>query len=113
MSALRASTNLEKSPRYEPRIARQAKLALVTRRDNFIRLDTEPFAASPNVLVDYWVMERIHRVAVLAARDLRLSDIGSYDALAAFAERLVRRPAADPCLSERFATEPSFPSLLA
>lgn len=88
MFMLKASAYMEELRRYEPVIARQAELAVTgaKRDDDFIRLEAEAFAASPNVSVDYAVMERTHRAAVIATADLGWSDIGSWDALAGLAD---------------------------
>lgn len=48
---------------------------------DFLRLDEAAFAASPSIAVDYAVMERTGRAAVLPV-DYNWSDIGSWDALA-------------------------------
>ncbi|WP_175781816.1 mannose-1-phosphate guanylyltransferase/mannose-6-phosphate isomerase [Burkholderia anthina] len=88
MFMLKASVYLEELRYFEPVIARQAELALAgaKRDDDFIRLDAEAFAACPNVSVDYAVMERTRRAAVIAAADLGWNDIGSWDALAGLAD---------------------------
>jgi mannose-1-phosphate guanylyltransferase/mannose-6-phosphate isomerase len=88
MFMLKASTYMEELRRYEPEIARQAEMSLTAaKRDNdFIRLDADTFAASPNVSVDYAVMERTSRAAVIAAANLGWNDIGSWGALADLAD---------------------------
>ena len=46
----------------------------------FLRLDPEAFARAPQKSIDYAVMEKTDRAAVVAG-DFRWSDIGSWDAL--------------------------------
>jgi mannose-1-phosphate guanylyltransferase / mannose-6-phosphate isomerase len=89
MFMLKASTYMEELRRYEPEIARAAALSLDhAKEDNdFVRLDPVAFAACPNVSVDYAVMERTERAAVIAAADLGWNDIGSWTALADIAPR--------------------------
>ncbi|MBO1855170.1 mannose-1-phosphate guanylyltransferase/mannose-6-phosphate isomerase [Burkholderia cenocepacia] len=88
MFMLNASTYMEELHRHAPEIARQAELALSSaKRDNdFLRLDADVFAASPNVSIDYAVMEKTARAAVVAAADLGWNDIGSWSALAEIAD---------------------------
>jgi mannose-1-phosphate guanylyltransferase / mannose-6-phosphate isomerase len=89
MFMLKASTFMEELHRYEPEVARQAEAALAAaQRDaDFIRLDEQAFAASPNISVDYAVMERTERAAVVAAADLGWNDIGAWDSLADIAKQ--------------------------
>ena len=47
---------------------------------DFLRLDPESFARAPQKSIDYAVMERTERAAVIIG-DFRWSDIGSWDAL--------------------------------
>ncbi|AOK28837.1 MULTISPECIES: mannose-1-phosphate guanylyltransferase/mannose-6-phosphate isomerase [Burkholderia] len=84
MFMLKASTYLDELRRLAPDIARQAELALdAAHRDHdFLRLDKETFAASPNVSIDYAVMEKTGHAAVVAAANLGWNDIGSWSALA-------------------------------
>ncbi|WP_175830752.1 mannose-1-phosphate guanylyltransferase/mannose-6-phosphate isomerase [Burkholderia cepacia] len=84
MFMLKASTYMEELHRHAPEIARHAELAFESaKRDNdFLRLDAEAFAACPNVSIDYAVMEKTERAAVVAAADLGWNDIGSWSALA-------------------------------
>jgi mannose-1-phosphate guanylyltransferase / mannose-6-phosphate isomerase len=88
MFMLKASTYMEELRRHEPEIARQAELSLrLAKRDNdFVRLDADAFAACPGMSVDYAVMERTERAAVIAAADLGWNDIGSWTALAEIAK---------------------------
>lgn len=85
MFMLKASTYLDELRVHQPDIAHQVQLAVErAQRDNdFLRLDAEAFTASPNVSVDYAVMEKTMRAAVVvAASDLGWNDIGSWAALA-------------------------------
>ncbi len=88
MFMLSAAAYMEALRRHEPDVARQAELALkAARRDyDFVRLDADAFAASPNISIDYAVMERTDRAAVIATTDLGWNDIGSWGALAELAE---------------------------
>lgn len=85
---LKASVYMEELRRYEPEIAIQAERALAgaKRDEDFIRLDSGAFAASPSLSVDYAVMERTRRAAVIATADMGWNDIGSWDALADLAD---------------------------
>lgn len=84
MFMLKASTYLEELRCHEPEILRQAELAVEAgKRDaDFLRLDPEAFSASPNVSIDYAVMEKTERAAVVTAAGLGWNDIGSWTALA-------------------------------
>ncbi len=85
---LKAATYMEELHRHAPEIARQAEFALASaKRDHdFLRLDADAFFACPNVSIDYAVMERTERAAVIATADLGWSDIGSWSALADIAD---------------------------
>src|SRR5712691_12977557 len=52
----------------------------------FVRLAAEPFARTPQKSIDYAVMERTERAAVVEGR-FRWSDIGSWDAVFEIAPR--------------------------
>lgn len=88
MFMLKAATYMEELHRHAPEIARQAEFALASaKRDHdFLRLDADAFFACPNVSIDYAVMERTERAAVIATADLGWSDIGSWSALADIAD---------------------------
>lgn len=87
MFMLKASTYLEELARHEPAILAQSELAVqaATRDADFVRLDAAAFADCPNVSIDYAVMERTERAAIVAAAGLGWSDIGSWTALAEIA----------------------------
>jgi mannose-1-phosphate guanylyltransferase/mannose-6-phosphate isomerase len=74
-----ASTMWEEIERLEPLIAEAAKasVAAATRDLDFLRLGAEPFAKAPKKSIDYAVMERTKRAAVVPA-DFGWSDIGSW-----------------------------------
>ncbi len=59
-----------------------ASLQKAARDADFIRLDAEGFAASPQISVDFAIMERTSKAAVLPV-SYAWSDIGSWDAVAA------------------------------
>ncbi|WP_230684309.1 mannose-1-phosphate guanylyltransferase/mannose-6-phosphate isomerase [Burkholderia cepacia] len=88
MFMLKASTYMEELHRHAPEIARQAELAFESAKQDhdFLRLDADAFSACPNVSIDYAVMERTERAAVIATTDLGWSDIGSWSALADIAD---------------------------
>src|SRR5665213_1806247 len=58
----------------------EAAVAKATNDLGFLRLDPEAFARAPQKSIDYAVMEKTDRAAVVAG-DFRWSDIGSWDAL--------------------------------
>jgi mannose-1-phosphate guanylyltransferase / mannose-6-phosphate isomerase len=80
--AFRADVMLDEIARYEPEIAAAAKLAVAgMERDlDFLRLPVEPFARAPKKSIDYAVMERTERAAVVPV-DLGWSDVGSWSAV--------------------------------
>ncbi len=88
MFMLKASTFMEELRRYQPRVAEQAAQSLkLARADHdFLRLDEAAFTACPSISVDYAVMEKTDRAAVITANDLGRSDIGSWSALAELAQ---------------------------
>ncbi|GGY19227.1 mannose-1-phosphate guanylyltransferase/mannose-6-phosphate isomerase [Paludibacterium paludis] len=83
MFLFRAAAYLEELGRFEPAMLAAAELAVERGHEDldFLRLDAEAFAASPSNSIDYAVMERTDRAAVVAARDLAWSDIGSWSSL--------------------------------
>ncbi|MDR5757613.1 mannose-1-phosphate guanylyltransferase/mannose-6-phosphate isomerase [Caballeronia sp. LZ035] len=88
MFMLKASTYLAELTRHAPDIAETSALALDDAKcdNDFIRLDASAFMRCPNVSVDYAVMEKTDRAAVIAAADLGWNDIGSWSALAEIAD---------------------------
>jgi len=85
---LSARTFLEELQRLEPRIydAAQEALALASEDLGFLRLNRAAFAASPNISVDYAVMEKTHRAAMLPL-DVGWTDVGSWSSLWEIAPR--------------------------
>ena len=75
----RADVMLEELARFEPDIAAAtSKAVALAKRDlGFIVLDREFFAKAPKMSIDYAVMERTHRAAVLVY-DVGWSDVGQW-----------------------------------
>lgn len=88
MFMLKASTFMDELRRHQPKVAEQAEQSLkLARADHdFLRLDEAAFAACPSISVDYALMEKTDRAAVITANDLGWSDIGSWSALADLAQ---------------------------
>lgn len=78
----RADVLLEELQRLEPDMARAVNDSVARSNTDlgFVRLDAEAFARSPQKSIDYAVMERTDRAAVVTG-NFRWSDIGSWDAL--------------------------------
>jgi mannose-1-phosphate guanylyltransferase/mannose-6-phosphate isomerase len=78
----RADTMLEELRAFEPEMVEATVAALKgARRDlGFLALDKEAFERSPKKSIDYAVMERTTRAAVVPA-DVGWSDIGNWDAV--------------------------------
>src|SRR5262249_31829886 len=74
-----AATMLSEIERLEPAMAEAAKAAVagLTPDLDFMRLAAEPFARAPMKSIDYAVMERTNRAAVVPA-DFGWSDVGSW-----------------------------------
>ena len=79
---LGASAFLEELQRLEPAILEAASeaLAKATQDLGFLRLDPEAFARAPGISVDYAVMERTDKAAVLPV-EMGWSDVGSWSSL--------------------------------
>jgi mannose-1-phosphate guanylyltransferase/mannose-6-phosphate isomerase len=79
---LHARTFLEELARLEPRILEAARAALARATDDlgFMRLDRQSFSQSPNISVDYAVMERTSEAAMLPI-DVGWNDVGSWSSL--------------------------------
>jgi mannose-1-phosphate guanylyltransferase/mannose-6-phosphate isomerase len=75
----RADVMLEELARFEPEIAGAAReaVALAHMDLGFVVLDRDMFVKAPKTSIDFAVMERTHRAAVLAA-DVGWSDIGDW-----------------------------------
>jgi len=74
-----ADVMLEELARFEPEIAAAASKAATRASTDlgFVVLDRESFIRAPKTSIDYAVMERTHRAAVLAA-DVGWSDVGEW-----------------------------------
>lgn len=78
----RADTMLDEMRRLQPAIVKAAE-ASIAKADTdlgFLRLDADAFAAAPQISIDYAVMEKTGRAAVVSAA-FPWSDIGSWDSL--------------------------------
>jgi mannose-1-phosphate guanylyltransferase/mannose-6-phosphate isomerase len=75
----RADVMLEELARFEPEIASATSQAVALAGSDlgFVVLDREFFVKAPKISIDYAVMERTHRAAVLAA-DVGWSDVGQW-----------------------------------
>lgn len=80
--AFSADVMLHEIEKFEPQIAAAAKSAVqgIERDLDFFRLPVEPFSRAPRKSIDYAVMERTDRAAVVPA-DLGWSDVGSWSAV--------------------------------
>jgi mannose-1-phosphate guanylyltransferase/mannose-6-phosphate isomerase len=78
----RADVMLDEIGRFEPDIAAAATAAVgaMTKDLDFLRLPVEPFNAAPRKSIDYAVMERTDRAAVVPL-DCGWSDVGSWSAV--------------------------------
>jgi len=79
---LSAKTYLEEIARLEPLILEAARMALANTTEDlgFLRLDKAGFSASPNISIDYAVMEKTHAAAMLPL-DVGWNDVGSWSSL--------------------------------
>jgi len=84
----RADVLLGEMAKYEPAMAEAAErsVAEATSDIGFLRLDPAAFASAPQKSIDYAVMEKTDRAAVVAGA-FRWSDIGSWDAIFDIAAR--------------------------
>lgn len=82
MFVFRADVLLEEMRRYAPDVLENVKNAVEKRQTDldFIRLDKESFAQSPDISIDYAIAEKTEVSAVIPA-DLGWSDVGSWDSL--------------------------------
>jgi mannose-1-phosphate guanylyltransferase len=78
----RADVLTEELRRYEPAILSAVETAVDAAKDDigFLRLDPAGFGSAPQKSIDYAVMEKTDRMAVVEGR-FRWSDIGSWDAI--------------------------------
>ncbi len=79
MFLFRASRYIEELTRHEPKIVEACRNAVeLAKKDfDFIRLDTQSYAASPDKAIDYAVMERTDRASMIPL-SANWSDIGSW-----------------------------------
>jgi len=78
----RADTMLEELKEFEPEMTRAAAETVAAAKVDigFLALDAAAFGASPKKSIDYAVMERTKRAAVVPA-DIGWSDVGNWDAV--------------------------------
>jgi mannose-1-phosphate guanylyltransferase / mannose-6-phosphate isomerase len=78
----RADAMLEELARFEPEIASAAAAAVARAKKDlgFVVLDRESFVRAPKISIDYAVMERTDKAAVLPA-DVGWSDVGEWSAV--------------------------------
>ena len=86
--AFRADVMLAEIARFEPAIAAAAKRRStgIAHDLDFLRLPAEPFGQAPKKSIDYAVMERTDRAAVVPV-DLGWSDVGCWNAVWEVLER--------------------------
>ncbi len=79
---LNARAFLDEVGRLEPRILEAARSALAHAEEDlgFVRLDRKAFSQSPNISVDYAVMEKTSAAAMLPI-DVGWNDVGSWSSL--------------------------------
>lgn len=78
----RASTIVDELRQHAPLVAPacEASVAGAAAEGKLVRLERDPFLASPSISIDYAVLEKSSRVCVVEAR-MDWSDIGSWEAL--------------------------------
>jgi mannose-1-phosphate guanylyltransferase/mannose-6-phosphate isomerase len=88
MFLFKASRYLDELQQHAPTIYAAGKAAFEKAKADldFVRVDKEAFAASPDTSIDYAVMEKTSRAAVVPV-SCAWSDIGSWDALWAASQR--------------------------
>jgi len=84
----RADVLLDELARCAPAVAQAAEAAVAAAASDlgFVRLDAEAFGRAPQTSIDYALMERTDRAAVVEGR-FRWSDIGNWAAIFDIAER--------------------------
>jgi mannose-1-phosphate guanylyltransferase/mannose-1-phosphate guanylyltransferase/mannose-6-phosphate isomerase len=85
---LPAKAVIEELEQHEPKVIEAVRSALDAARNDmdFLRLDPDAFAASPSISIDYAVMERTSRAAVVPST-FAWSDVGAWSALWNLASR--------------------------
>ena len=88
MFVFRASRYLEELERFQPAVVEACRDALAKAKTDldFIRLDHDAYAASPDIAVDYAVMERTTHAATIAL-NAGWNDIGSWAAVLEVAKK--------------------------
>jgi mannose-1-phosphate guanylyltransferase/mannose-6-phosphate isomerase len=83
-----AATMLREAEEHQPGLLAEAREAVekATRETDFVRLARGPFERLQAISLDYAIMERTRRAAVLPAR-LQWSDLGAWDAIHTAHER--------------------------
>lgn len=83
MFCFKAGTFLEELERHAPEIYNTCQKAFENAKTiaETIRIHHEDMLAIPEDSIDYAVMERSHKVKVIASGDIGWSDVGSFDAL--------------------------------
>lgn len=78
----KASQMLAEMAQFAPDVDKAARtaLSLATSDLDFIRLDSKTFAASPDISVDYAIMEKTSNAAVVVST-MEWNDLGSWDAV--------------------------------
>ncbi len=87
----RADVMLEELQAFEPAIVEATRAAIAKARQDLgvLALDAEAFGKSPKKSIDYAVMERTQKAAVVPA-DIGWSDVGNWDAVWKLSERDAR-----------------------
>jgi mannose-1-phosphate guanylyltransferase/mannose-6-phosphate isomerase len=87
----RADVMLEELQGFEPEMIAAAQAAIGKARHDlgFLALDSDSFGKAPKKSIDYAVMERTQRAAVVPA-DIGWSDVGNWDAVWKLSERDAR-----------------------
>ncbi|MEI9997281.1 MAG: mannose-1-phosphate guanylyltransferase/mannose-6-phosphate isomerase [Rhizomicrobium sp.] len=88
MFVFRADVLLDELARFEPGVVEACKAALAGAAHDldFVRLAADAFAAAKNISIDYAVMERTDRAAVVPC-DMGWSDVGAWSSLWALRTR--------------------------
>ncbi|KAB8065327.1 mannose-1-phosphate guanylyltransferase/mannose-6-phosphate isomerase [Janthinobacterium violaceinigrum] len=88
MFLFRASRYLEELKRFQPAVVTACRAAIAGAKSDldFIRLDKDAYAASPDIAVDYAVMERTSHAATVTL-DAGWNDIGSWKAVLDVAQK--------------------------
>ena len=88
MFLFKASVYLEELKEFEPAVYEAASAAFsASQRDlDFLRIDTKHFSSSPNIAIDYAVMERTKKATVVAL-NAGWNDLGSWSSMWDHAEK--------------------------